>query len=75
MSRLMVDRHSQGRGYGRAATQIVIARRPREIPAYREIQTLNDPENAVAAKLCEELGFKKTGKVNDRETVVCMKAR
>jgi diamine N-acetyltransferase len=71
ISRLMVDKQFQGRGYGRAAMKIVIARLT-EIPDCREIQTSYAPGNAVAAKLYADLGFETTGEFVDDEAIVRM---
>lgn len=69
ISRLMVDLRHQGKGYGRMAMQEVI-RRIRSIEGCKGIWTSFVPENVVADKLYESLGFKKTGEILDGE-VVC----
>ena len=68
IDRLMVAVDHQGRGYGRAAMTEVM-RRLRETPGCRRIRTAYEPSNAVAEKLYESLGFRKTGAMCDGETV------
>ena len=72
ISRLMVDRRHQRKGYGRYAMNQVIDR----LRAYKDrkyIQTSYAPENAVAGKLYESLGFVKTGEISDGEVVCVLK--
>jgi diamine N-acetyltransferase len=69
--RLMVDEQHQGRGYGTAAMQEAI-RRMKAQPECTEIYTSYVPENEVAAKLYERLGFRPTGEMEDDEIVVCL---
>ena len=56
LSRLMVDRRYQGRGYGRAAAALVI-QRLRAVPNCQEILLDYARENAAAARLYGSLGF------------------
>ncbi len=56
LSRLMVDRRYQGRGYGRAASGEVI-RRLRAVPNCREILLDYARDNSAAARLYGSLGF------------------
>ena len=60
ISRLMIDRDHQGRGYGRAAVLEVIERLKRE-PDCKEIVLGYTPDNVAAKKLYESLGFEETG--------------
>lgn len=72
ISRLMVDRRHQRKGYGRYAMNQVIDR----LRAYKDrkyIQTSYAPENAAAGKLYESLGFVKTGEISDGEVVCILK--
>ena len=72
VSRLMVDKRFQGRGYGRAAMEVVMTRLG-NIAGCREIQTSYAPDNSVAAKLYASLGFQQTGEFVDHEAVVRMR--
>jgi len=74
ITRLMIDVRFQKNGHGRAAMQQVIDRL-RSNPACAEIQTSYAPENAVAARLYADLGFRQTGETIDGETVVRMPLR
>ena len=56
ISRLMIDKRYQGRGYGRLAAQEAI-NRLKQIPDCVEILLDFAPENDVAAKLWTSLGF------------------
>ena len=67
--RLMVDRARQGKGYGRAAMEAVIAMMA-ERAGSAEIVTSVVPANAVAAGLYASLGFRLTGEVEDGEPLV-----
>jgi diamine N-acetyltransferase len=68
VSRLMVDCRRQKMGYGRAAMLEVIGRLKEEANC-KGIWTSFAPENAVAGRLYESLGFIKTGEVIEGETV------
>ena len=72
VGRLMIDKHHQGKGYGRAAIVEAI-RRMREQPDCREIALSVEPENTSAQKLYESLGFVKTGEVVHGEEVMRLK--
>jgi diamine N-acetyltransferase len=69
LGRLMVDKHQQGKGYGRAATEAVIARLRAE-PDCRQIVLSVNPANTNAQALYESLGFVKTGEVSHGEEVM-----
>lgn len=56
ITRLMIDRGSQGRGYGRA-TMLEVLRRLTLIPEVQLIATSHRAENAVAGNLYRDLGF------------------
>ena len=72
IARLMIDKNQQGKGYGRAAMEEVV-RRLRETPDCREVALSIEPENEVAQRLYESLGFKKTGEVAQGEEVMRLK--
>ncbi len=74
ISRLMVDKRFQSRGYGRTAMSLVIERL-QAIPGCVEIQTSYEPTNGVAAKLYASLGFESTGEFVDGEPIVRMPVR
>ena len=67
--RLMIDRDHQGKGYGRAAMDVVIGLMAERVGC-AEIVTSFNPDNAVAAGLYASLGFRPTGEVEDGEPLV-----
>jgi diamine N-acetyltransferase len=67
--RLMIDREHQGKGYGRAAMEAVIAMMADRIGC-EEIVTSFNPANAVALGLYTSLGFQPTGEIEDGEPLV-----
>ena len=72
IARMMIDKNHQGKGYGRAAMEEII-RRLRATPDCREVALSIEPENEVAQRLYESLGFKKTGEVAQGEEVMRLK--
>jgi diamine N-acetyltransferase len=70
--RLMIDRDYQGKGYGRAAMQAVIAEMTEKVGC-EEIVTSFNPDNTVAAGLYASLGFQPTGEVEDGEPLVLLR--
>ena len=65
---MMIDRRHQGRGYGRQAMEQVlayIAQKPFG-PSNQVLLTCN-PDNTVAYKLYQRLGFTETGRRDDDE--------
>ncbi|HYH85539.1 MAG TPA: GNAT family N-acetyltransferase [Pyrinomonadaceae bacterium] len=72
IARVMIDKNHQGKGYGRAAMEEVV-RRLRETPDCREVALSIEPENEVAERLYESLGFKKTGEVVQGEVAMRLK--
>jgi diamine N-acetyltransferase len=69
MSRLMIDRKYQGRGYGKKATQLLIEKLTHTF-ANIELFTSAEPENVNAIRLYESLGFEKTGEMMWGEVVL-----
>ena len=69
VGRLMIDRHYQGKGYGRAAMEEVIARLRAE-PGCRQIALSVNPANESAQALYRSLGFEKTGELSHGEEVM-----
>jgi len=69
VARLMIDERHQGKGYGRTAMLEAI-KRMRAKPDCHEIVLSIEPENVVAEKLYESLGFRKTGEVIGGEVVM-----
>ena len=67
--RLMIDRAQQGKGYGRAAMEAVIAMMAERVGC-AEIVTSFVPANAAAAGLYASLGFRPTGEIEDGEPLV-----
>lgn len=70
--RLMIALEHQGRGYGRAAMEAVIATMV-ERTNCAEIVTSFVPGNTVAAALYESLGFRPTGEIEDGEPLVVLR--
>ncbi|MGH9902149.1 MAG: GNAT family N-acetyltransferase [Pyrinomonadaceae bacterium] len=68
VARLMIDKHHQGKGYGRAA-MVEAIKHMRAAPDCREIALSFEPENVAADRLYESLGFRKTGEVIEGELV------
>ena len=69
ISRLMIDKAHQGKGYGRAAMKAVIQRISAE-PDCDNIYISYEPDNIAAAKLYENLGFIDDGQKVGNETLV-----
>jgi diamine N-acetyltransferase len=69
--RLMVGYPYQGKGFGRAGMEAVIAHL-RGKPDCHRITTSVLPENVVADALYRRLGFVPTGDVDDGEIVLCL---
>ena len=67
--RLMIDRGHQGKGYGRAAMEAVIAMMADRVGC-EEMMTSFNPANAVALGLYTSLGFQPTGEIEDGEPLV-----
>jgi diamine N-acetyltransferase len=72
--RLMIDRHHQGKGYGRAAIAAVIEA-IRNNPESRVLYTSYVPENAHAGHLYAAMGFQQTGRLLDGEIIVALRLR
>lgn len=70
--RMMVDHRQQGKGYGRAAMQLLLDR-IRAIPGCDEVTISYEPDNAVARRLYASLGFRETGEIIEEETVARLK--
>ncbi len=66
--RLMVDQKHQGKGYGRAAIEQIIAEL-RQKPDCTAILLSFEPHNVAADALYTSLGFVKTGEMLDNEVV------
>jgi diamine N-acetyltransferase len=64
LGRLMIDENYQGKGYGRAATLAVIERL-KQVEDCKEIYLSFTPENKVAEKLYNSIGFERTGEFNE----------
>jgi diamine N-acetyltransferase len=70
--RLMIDREHQGKGYGRAAMEEVIAMMAERVGC-DEIVTSFNPANAVALGLYTSLGFQPTGEIEDDEPLLLLR--
>ena len=70
--RLMIAAEHQGRGYGRAAMEAVIAMMAERVGCEEIVISFN-PDNAVAANLYASLGFRPTGEIEDDEPLVLLR--
>jgi len=70
--RLMIDREHQGKGYGRAAMEAVIAMMAGQVGCV-EIVTSFNPANTAAANLYTSLGFQLTGEIEDDEPLLLLR--
>jgi len=71
IDRLMVAAEHQRHGYGKAA-MLQVMDRLRNTEGCVKIRTSFKPSNAVADALYESLGFRRTGEVDEGETVVIL---
>ncbi|MEG1255576.1 GNAT family N-acetyltransferase [Clostridium sp.] len=69
MCRLMMDKSHQGKGYGRA-TILKLLENIKKEQGNIKVYTSFEPENSVAEKLYESVGFKKTGQIMWGEVVM-----
>ena len=67
--RLMIDAENQGKGYGKAATWIVIEKM-KQIKDCWEIYLSFVPENVNAERLYRSVGFERTGEISEDGEVV-----
>ena len=76
--RLMIDEKYQGKGYRKKAMEIIIDK-IKEDKTHNRIMTSFEPENIIAKKLYQKLGFELTGEMtgeiddNDREEIMELK--
>lgn len=70
ISRLMIDKNHQGKGYGKAAIKKVIEIL-KEFEDCREIYIDYEPKNKTAETLYEHIGFKKTGMYSKGAVIAC----
>jgi ribosomal protein S18 acetylase RimI-like enzyme len=68
---LVIDRRFVGRGHGRAAIEAGTAELRARMPMIAAIRVAHHPENVVAARLYENLGFEIIGEKVDDETGIC----
>ena len=71
ISRIMIDKEKQGKGYGLAAMQCVL-NELRTHKKHHRVYISFEPENIVAKKLYEHLGFVPDGRFIDGEMVYCL---
>lgn len=69
--RLMIDRRYQGNGYGKKAMHLIIEEMDK-LDDCKEIYLSTEPENALAIKLYESLGFRATGEIMEDEVEYCL---
>lgn len=69
--RVMIDKKHQGKGYGKFA-MLRILERLQQDKEHSKVYLSFKPENMIAKKLYESLGFTPDGRVIDGETVYCL---
>ncbi|HCQ89437.1 MULTISPECIES: GNAT family N-acetyltransferase [unclassified Clostridium] len=69
MCRLMMDKKHQGKGYGKKSIELFIDLMKKE-KGNIALCTSFEPENTVADKLYESIGFRKTGEIAWGEVVM-----
>ena len=70
--RFMIDERFQGKGYGKQALLLAIEYL-RDKYNVTEIFLSFAPGNTVAEKLYTDVGFRRTGELEDNEIVMCLK--
>jgi diamine N-acetyltransferase len=68
IERLMVGHQYQGKGYGRAAMNLLL-QRLKATPGYTAILISFVPDNTAAERLYSSLGFEDTGEIEEGEIV------
>ena len=69
--RFMIDEHFQGKGYGKAALLLAVKYLKEKHNANKVFLSF-EPGNAAAEKLYSNIGFQRTGEVEDDEIVMCL---
>jgi len=69
--RLLIDKKYQGQGFGKAAMQCVLSTLQQDT-GHKKVYISFEPENEVAKKLYESLGFAPDGRTIGGETVYCL---
>ncbi len=72
--RIMIDKKYQKMGYGRVALQCLLSILLQDT-GHDKVYISFEPENIVARKLYEKLGFVADGRVIDGEVVYCLQYR
>jgi diamine N-acetyltransferase len=67
LARLMISEQRRGKGYGRAALQLILQEAARL--GFRSIGLSTRPENWKAIRLYESVGFTWSGEMNDGERI------
>jgi len=70
LTRFMIDKRYQGKGYGRQAMLILIERVRAENPGATRLGLSYEPHNENAERLYSSLGFKPTGEMMGDQVVV-----
>ena len=69
--RLMIDTQYQKNGFGRKALEIIIEKIKQD-KSHNKIKISTEPENIIAMKLYNKLGFNETGEINHGEAVMVL---
>ncbi len=66
--RFMVDKHVQGKGYGRRALELMLA----EVVSLggKTVKTMHKPSNTSASSLYQTLGFEERGYLDDGDVLL-----
>jgi len=72
--RFMIDKNHQGKGYGRAAMDLIKKEMKEQVPTITELYLSYVPkEKGGAGEFYRKLGFEDTGKVSHGEKIMCFK--
>ena len=73
LHRLMIDKHQQGKGLGRAALEAAVKLFKEEFPSIACVELMHYPDNKIGAALYDKLDFKPTGEYRKSEPCRCEK--
>lgn len=71
--RFMIDKHCQGRGYGKVAFKLLMEKAIADAPEYHEVYLSVNKENPVAQRLYESYGFACNGEWHGSDEKVMVK--
>lgn len=72
--RFMIDKNHQGKGYGRASIELIKKVMKKEVPEITEIYLSYVPKEKDGADgFYKKVGFEDTGKMSNKEKIMCYK--